>query len=77
MFAKTLDNWVYMAHTGYMKNFRVNETSDKCFTCQIDDLRNAGVELSNKERNHWSMWGCTCSDEDAADAQEFMAMVTR
>ena len=56
---------------------RVSDTNDKCFTCQIDDLRSAGIELTNQERNHSMMWGCTCEPEAAEDAIAYMNLVTR
>ena len=56
---------------------RVNDSSDKCFTCQLDELRDAGVQLTDQERNRWAMWGCTCDPERAAEAMAYFERVTQ
>ncbi len=48
-----------------------------CITCQIEAKRQAGEEITRNERNHWSMWGCTCDPQVAAEARDFIDRVTR
>lgn len=49
----------------------------ECITCQIDRKRRNGETLTQQERNHWSLWGCTCEPKDEANAIEWMDLVTR
>ena len=51
--------------------------STLCLSCQYEAKRAAGVDLTNQERNHWMMWGCTCTPESSAEALWFMDTVTR
>lgn len=55
-----------------------NETPNtKCTACRVDDKDAAGEEVTDRERTAWSMWGCTCTAEDEADAIAWMDRVTR
>jgi hypothetical protein len=47
-----------------------------CITCQIEAKRQAGVEVTNAERNHWMLWGCTCDPEAAQAAAAYLQLVT-
>lgn len=53
-----------------------------CRSCEVetrlfsDDLA-VRQAVTTADRNHWSMWGCTCSVESAADAQSWFESVTR
>ena len=49
--------------------------TNTCLTCELDAKREAGLELTNQERNHWMLWGCTCNNSD--EAVEWMESVTR
>lgn len=50
-------------------------TTTTCTTCQIEAKRNVGQELTNQERNHWMLWGCTCTDSTEAEA--FITLVSQ
>lgn len=51
-------------------------TTTKCHSCQVEADVLAGT-ASRADRNHWSLWGCTCITEDAEEAAEWMDKVTR
>lgn len=57
-------------------NTTTNTADTRCHSCQVEADVLAGT-ASQADKNHWSMWGCTCSDEDAAEATAWMEMVTR
>lgn len=57
-------------------------THTTCQSCEIEARMFSTDEdtrqtVTNRERNHWSLWGCTCTPEAAAEAQEWMDLVTR
>lgn len=52
-------------------------TNTECITCQISRKMERGEEVTQQERNHWMLWGCTCEPDAAAEAQAFMERVTR
>ena len=44
-----------------MTNHEGNDVTDKCLTCQYDEVYQTTGEFPSKQaRNHWSMCGCTC-----------------
>jgi hypothetical protein len=47
-----------------------------CHSCQVRESVLAGT-ASQQDRNHWMLWGCTCSPEDQAEAVAHMDRVTR
>lgn len=49
----------------------------ECTTCQTDRKRENGEELTDTERRNWALWGCTCSEQDSRNAQEWMERVTQ
>jgi hypothetical protein len=51
--------------------------SQKCRSCELDEKRERGEELTQQERNHWMMWGCTCDPQDSAEAQTYIDRVSR
>ena len=51
-------------------------TTTKCHSCQVEASVLAGT-ASRTDANHWSLWGCTCSKDDAAEAAAWMDLVTR
>jgi hypothetical protein len=38
-------------------------TATECLTCQIETMRQTGIEITESERNHSMLWGCTCTVE--------------
>lgn len=52
-------------------------TENVCESCQTAARRAAGEEVSRDEWNRWVMWGCTCDEDTAAEAQRWMEMVSR
>ena len=71
------------AETWFTQFMETNTTTaTKCHSCQVearlfstDEVTRSAV--TRQERNHWSLWGCTCSEESAAEAQAHMDRVTR
>jgi hypothetical protein len=53
------------------------ENNDTCLTCQTFDRRNNGEDVPQVEINRANLWGCTCDPEAAAEAEAFIALVTR
>lgn len=53
--------------------------STKCLSCQAQQKMNEGrgAELTDSERNHWMLWGCTCAADVQAEALDYMDRVTR
>lgn len=58
----------------WLDNYMTNNT---CPACQTQAKFTAGLPCTPKELNTWSMWGCTCTAESAAEANEWMKKVTR
>jgi hypothetical protein len=52
-----------------------NDTT-KCHSCQVEADVLAGT-ATQADRNHWTLWGCTCTPEAAQDAAEWLHLVTR
>lgn len=52
-------------------------TNSECTSCQTDRKRENGEEVTQQELQNWMLWGCTCSEEDSRDAQEWMERVTQ
>lgn len=52
-------------------------TNTECITCQINHKMERGEEVTQQERNHWTLWGCTCEPQAEAEAIEWMDLVTR
>jgi len=48
----------------------------KCHSCQVEASVLAGT-ASNADRNHWSLWGCTCTTEAAEEAAAWLDRVSR
>lgn len=59
--------------------FEFSDTDSRCYTCQADEQaeRHGFDSMTQQQRNHWAMWGCTCTTEQAEEAQAFMNMMTR
>lgn len=51
-------------------------TTTRCHSCQVEEAVLNGT-ATQAERNHWSLWGCTCTPEAEAEAVAWMARVTR
>jgi hypothetical protein len=68
-----VDNRTETRFTTYMTN---PTTTTKCHSCQVEASVLAGT-ASREDRNHWSLWGCTCDPADEAAAVEHMDRVTR
>ena len=51
-------------------------TATKCHSCQVEASVLAGT-ASNADRNHWSLWGCTCTTEAAEEAAAWLDRVSR
>ena len=69
-----LDIMRNVAHDVDMSNAAT--TATKCHSCQVEASVLDGT-ASNADRNHWSMWGCTCTPEAEAEAVAWMDRVTR
>lgn len=48
-----------------------------CPSCVTDNKRRSGVPTTKAEMAQWSLWGCTCSADDAREAAAWMDLVTR
>ena len=56
--------------------FNTYMTTNTCLTCQLTPAVLAGT-ATLEERNHWSLWGCTCDPAAEAAAAEWVAEVTQ
>jgi hypothetical protein len=52
------------------------DSNSPCHSCQVEESVLNGT-ASQQDRNHWSLWGCTCTTESQDEAMEWMDMVTR
>lgn len=48
-----------------------------CKSCEVQAKREAGEPVTQQELNHWMLWGCTCSEAAAEEAQAHMDRMTR
>jgi hypothetical protein len=51
---------------------------ETCLSCQYEaELISTGQWRDEQARNHWMLWGCTCDESKAKQAEAYMEVVTR
>ena len=54
-----------------------NQAAQVCLSCQYEAEWVATGHWQNVQaQNHWMMWGCTCDEAVAQEAQHYMAVLT-
>ena len=60
-----------------MNEVQQNQAVEVCLSCQYAaEWHATGVFRDADARTHWMMWGCTCDEAVAQEAQHYMAVLT-